>query len=136
MNVTWSNSSRKVRFLGLPWSYLGKIFLSLTNKIQSFQRLKNFRRFRVFVLSYRISSKKPKQRKSSKPSFQWQINEWSSIFMGLTWSFRKKTPKKLCLGNEFFSRKQWTSLGAILSKSSFVWVYIEFMFLKSLLWHI
>ena len=27
--------------------YLGKLFVSLTNKIQSFQRFKNFRRFRV-----------------------------------------------------------------------------------------
>ena len=77
MNVTWSDSSRKVRFLGLLWSYLGKIFLSLTNKIQSCQRLKKFRRFRVFVLSYRVNSKKLKRRKSSKPSFQWQINEKS-----------------------------------------------------------
>ena len=28
-------------------SYLGKLFVSLTNKIQSFQRFKNFRHFRV-----------------------------------------------------------------------------------------
>ena len=32
-------------------SYIGKVFESLTNKIQSFQRFKNFQCFRVFILS-------------------------------------------------------------------------------------
>ena len=34
--------------------------------------------------------------------------------MGLNWSFIKGTSKKLRLGIEFFSRKQLTSLGAIV----------------------
>ena len=51
MNVTWCNTSGKVFSLGLcgiqilevsDISYLGQVFESLTNKIQSFQRFKNF----------------------------------------------------------------------------------------------
>ena len=66
MNVTWSNSSGKVAFFGLCgiqtlkivyMSYLGKVFEILTNKIQSFKRFKNFRRFQVFILSYGANSK-------------------------------------------------------------------------------
>ena len=73
MNVTWSNSLGKICFLGLcgikvlKVTYmlcLGKVFESLTNKIQSFQRFKNFRHFRVFVLCYRANSKSRKQRKT------------------------------------------------------------------------
>ena len=56
-------------------SYLGKVFESLTNKIQSFQRFKNFWRFWVFALSSRVSSEIQKLRKIYKSSFQWQINE-------------------------------------------------------------
>ena len=64
MNVTWSNNLGKVVFLGLSgiqilkvsyMSYRGNVFESLTNKIQSFQRFQNLRRFRVFVLSYRAN---------------------------------------------------------------------------------
>ena len=43
--------------------YLGKVFDSLTNKFQSFQKIKNIQRFRVFILSYRANSKEWKQRK-------------------------------------------------------------------------
>ena len=43
--------------------YLGIVFESLKNIIQIFERLKNFRRFRVFVLSYRGSSKRRKRQK-------------------------------------------------------------------------
>ena len=46
-------------------SYLGIVFESLTNKIQSFQRFQNFRLFRVFILSYRANSKRRKRRKIS-----------------------------------------------------------------------
>ena len=69
MNVTWSNSLRKVGFLGLRGieilkvthkSSLSQVFEGLTNKIQSFQRLQSFRRFRVFVLSYRAKMKRRK----------------------------------------------------------------------------
>ena len=51
MNVTWCNTLGKVFSLGLcgiqilevsDISYLGQVFESLTNKIQSFQRFKNF----------------------------------------------------------------------------------------------
>ena len=72
MNVTWSNSLGKVVFLGssgiqIPkvsyMSYLGKVFESLRNETQIFQRLKGFRRFRVFVLSYRAKMKRQKRRK-------------------------------------------------------------------------
>ena len=48
-------------------SHLGKVFKSLTNKIQSFRGFKNFRRFRVFVLSYRAYSKSRKR---------WEIANW------------------------------------------------------------
>ena len=72
MNVTWSNSLRKVVFLSLCgvqilkvsyMSYLGQVFEGLTNKIQSFQRFKNFWRFRVFVLGYRAKTKRRKRQK-------------------------------------------------------------------------
>ena len=66
MNVIRSDSLGKVVFWGLCriqtlkityMSYLDKVFESLTEKIQSFQRLKNFRRFRVFVLIYKAIRK-------------------------------------------------------------------------------
>ena len=72
MNVTRSNSLGKAVFLGLCgieilkvsfMSCLGKAFESLTNKIQSFQRLKYSRVFRVFVLSYRAKTKSRKRRR-------------------------------------------------------------------------
>ena len=60
MNLTWSNSLGKVDFFGdlrgiqilkvTYMSYLGKVFENLTNKVQFFERLKNFQFFRVFVL--------------------------------------------------------------------------------------
>ena len=70
MNVTWSNSLGKVVFLGLSgiqllkvtyMPYLGKVFASLRNKIQSFQRFQHFHCFRVFVLSYRTKAKRRKR---------------------------------------------------------------------------
>ena len=72
MNVIWSNSLGKVVSLGLSGiqipkvsykSYLGKVFENLRKEIQIFQRLKSFRRFRVFVLSYRAKTKRQKRRK-------------------------------------------------------------------------
>ena len=67
MNVTWSNSLGKVAFFcffcGIQilkvtyFSYLGKVFESLTNKSQNFRGFKKTRRFRVFVLRYRANSK-------------------------------------------------------------------------------
>ena len=72
MNVTWSNSLGKVVFWGLCGiqilkvtytSYLGKVFESLTNKIQRFQRFQNLRRFRVFILSHRAKTKTWKRQK-------------------------------------------------------------------------
>ena len=60
--------------------YLGKAFDSLTNKFQSFQKIKNIQRFRVFILSYRANAKEWKQRKIYKTSFQWQINQWVLSF--------------------------------------------------------
>ena len=75
MNVSWSNSVRKlgvfwglcgIRILKVTYtSYLGKVFESLTNKIQSFQRFENFWRFQVFILSYRATTKRRKRRKIS-----------------------------------------------------------------------
>ena len=57
MNLTWSDSLGKVGFLGVYMgfkftymSYLGKVFENVTNKVQFFQRFKNFQFFRVFVL--------------------------------------------------------------------------------------
>ena len=50
-------------------SYFGKVFASLTKKINRFQRFKKFRRFRVFVLSYRANLKRRKQRKIYKTCF-------------------------------------------------------------------
>ena len=49
---------------------------SLRTQQKHFQRIDNFRRFWVFVLSYRASSKRRKGRKIQKTLFQWQINEW------------------------------------------------------------
>ena len=73
MNVTWSNSLGKVAFFcffcGIQilkvtyFSYLGKVFESLTNKSQNFRGFKKTRRFRVFVLRYRANSKSRKWRK-------------------------------------------------------------------------
>ena len=123
MNVTWRNSLGNAVFFGLCgtqilkityMSYLGKVFDSLTKKIQTFQRSKNFRRFRVFVLGYRANLKRRKWRKTYKASFQWQINEWGAIFMSLNWSFRLKVSKKLHLGRDLLSGKQWKSRGAIV----------------------
>ena len=54
MAVTWSNSLGKVSCLGscgiptleiIYMTYLGKAFDSLAKKAQSFQKIKNFRRF-------------------------------------------------------------------------------------------
>ena len=39
-----------------PWSYLGKVFETMTNKIQSFHGFKNFRRFRGVCSSDTASS--------------------------------------------------------------------------------
>ena len=63
MTLIWSNSLGKVGFLGgsnfkrriqilkvTYMSYLGKVFENLTNKVQFFQKLKNFQFFQVFVL--------------------------------------------------------------------------------------
>ena len=72
MSVTWSNSLGKVCVLGFCgiqvlkvtyMSCLSEVFGSLTNKIQSFRAFKNFRRFRVFVQSYRANLKSRKLRK-------------------------------------------------------------------------
>ena len=79
--MTWCNSQGKVGFWGLlgiqilkvtymsyhggiilkfsiisPWSYLGKVFETMTNKIQSFHGFKNFRRFRGVCSSDTASS--------------------------------------------------------------------------------
>ena len=51
-------------------------------------------------------------------SFQWQTSEKGAIFMGVNWSFRWKISKKFHLDKEFFSRKHWTSLGAIVLGTS------------------
>ena len=62
MALTWSNSLGKISCLGscgiptleiIYMTYLGKDFDSLAKKAQSFQKIKNFRRFWLFVLSYR-----------------------------------------------------------------------------------
>ena len=72
MSVTCGNSLGKVVFfwisgiqiLKIPYMlYLGKVFEKLTDKNQNFQRFKTFRRFRVFVLSYRANSKTHERRK-------------------------------------------------------------------------
>ena len=44
---------------------VGKVSDSLTNKIQRFQRFKNFWPFRDFVLNYRANSERRKRRKSA-----------------------------------------------------------------------
>ena len=67
-------------------SYLGKVFESLTNKIQGFQRFKNFQRFRVFILTCRANLNRLKRQKIQKISYQWQINELGAV--GLNWPFR------------------------------------------------
>ena len=54
-------------------SYLGKVFESLRNKTQSFQRLKNFRHFRVFILSYRAKRKDGNDEKFRKPQFSGKL---------------------------------------------------------------
>ena len=42
---------RGIQILKVPYmSYLGKVFENLTNKVQFFQKFKNFQFFRVFVL--------------------------------------------------------------------------------------
>ena len=79
---------------------------------------------------------KKKSNLTKKTSFQWQINEWGVVFMGLNWSFRWTTSKKFHLDKEFFSSKQWTSLGAIVLENSFLGFRVEFKFLKSLICHI
>ena len=97
MNVTWNNSLGKVCFWGFCgililkvtyMSYLGKVFVNLTNKIQSFQRLKNFRRFRVFVWSYRANPKGRNDGKFRELHFSVKLMNGGAIFMGLYWSFR------------------------------------------------
>ena len=69
MSATCGNSLGKVGFfwisgiqiLKIPYMlYLGKVFEKLTDKNQ---RFKTFRRFRVFVLSYRANSKTHERRK-------------------------------------------------------------------------
>ena len=53
-----------VRPVNCPTIYiscLDKVLENLTNKIQSFERFKNFRHFWVFVLSYRANSKRRKR---------------------------------------------------------------------------
>ena len=58
-------------------SYIGKVFESLTNKIQSFQRFKNFRRFQVFILSYIESIRKDgKDGEFRKPHFSGNLMSW------------------------------------------------------------
>ena len=66
----------KVAFLGLSgirifkvsyMSCLGKIFESLTNKIQRFQNLKNVQRFQVFVLVIEPKRKDENDGKFRKP---------------------------------------------------------------------
>ena len=61
--IVWESSF----FCGLCWiqilkvtymSNLSKVFSSLSNKFQSFQRLEILRRFRIFVLSYRANLKR------------------------------------------------------------------------------
>ena len=52
-------------------SCLDKVLESLTNKIQSFERFKNFRHFWVFVLSYRANSKRRKR---------WKITNLVKLF--------------------------------------------------------
>ena len=142
MNVTSSNSLGKVYFLGLCWieisqvtymSCLGKVFERLTNKIQSFWGFKNLQRFWVFVLNYRANSKSRKQRKIQKISFQWQINEWGAIIMGLNWPFRWKISiwiNNCLVGNNERHLEQY------FGKSRFSWVYVELKFLKSFIHHI
>ena len=92
MNVTWNNNFAKSRcFSGLCEiqifkityvSYLGKVFKRLTNKIQS-SKFKNLQFLQVFVMSYSANLERWKRRKIWKNSFQWQINKWGAIFMGL-----------------------------------------------------
>ena len=86
----------------------------MKKKIQFFQRFKNFRRFHVFFLSY----------------IQWQIKEWDAVFMRLNWSFRWKISKNFHLGKQLFSRKQWTSLGAIVWKKYVFWGLCGIQILK------
>ena len=86
-------------------SYLGQVFEGLTKKIQSFQRFQNSRRFRVFVLSYRAKTKR-RTTENLEISFQWEINEWGAIFMGLNPLFRNKISKMFYMDKGFFSRKQ------------------------------
>ena len=72
MTVTWSNSLGKIGFLGglcgiqVVKSHLYIIFrytlCELYKQNLSFQRLRNFRRFQVFVLKYRSNPKSPKRR--------------------------------------------------------------------------
>ena len=44
-------------------TYVGRVFEHFTKKNQRFERFKNFQRLRVFVLSYRASSKRRKRPK-------------------------------------------------------------------------
>ena len=47
MNITWGNSLVKVVKVKVTYtSYLGNVFESLTKKIQSFEKFKNFPSFR------------------------------------------------------------------------------------------
>ena len=95
-------------------SNLGKVFESLTKKFQVFKDLKFFG-----VSGFSFCAIEPIQKDENdgkKVSFQWQINEWSAIFMGLNWWFRWEISNNFYLDKEFFSRKQWTSLAAIVWK--------------------
>ena len=82
-------------------SYLSKVFVSLTKKIQSFQRFQNFPRFLVVVLSYIVNSKIRKWRKIVK-----LVELWTILHEVFLWDC------KLC----FCSWK----------KAFFVWCHVSF----------
>ena len=129
------------------WDYLGLIafhiinLISLTSVGRAFENLKkSFRRFQVFVLSYKSHCEKMGTTENlliwlnCEPfymsfSFQWRINAWG-VFMGLNWSFTWKFSKKVHLDKEFFSTKQRTSLGAIVWEKWFCAVFCEIQILK------
>ena len=71
---------------------LGKVFESFTNKIQrlqSLQRSKNFRRFRVSVLSNRAKWKRQKRRKIAN-----LFELWTILYEFLLWDCELYFPQK------------------------------------------
>ena len=115
--------------------YVAKVFDSLRNKIQGFQNFKNLWFFQVFVLSYKANSKRLKRQKIQKTSFQWQINDWGAVFMGLNWSFSWKISKMFHLYIQKILQQETMNVtqSNSLEKVCFLWVYMEFKFLESLI---